>query len=160
RSLIKMAAASFSRAQDWYVETATGGLHREVSRRDALRPAKNFRWFTEDEARTCGALGRIIIPSDDETPGFDEIGVLDLDPLSALDNILSGSRFRQEVYAKGLWAFDELARRQYGAAFAELKAEEQLKMLQASFDALDARKPQSSPAMKVRRKLITLGQMR
>jgi hypothetical protein len=44
-------------------------MDKEQAHRDAQRGGDNFRWFTPDEAAVAEALGRIIVPSDGETPG-------------------------------------------------------------------------------------------
>jgi hypothetical protein len=89
-------------SRDICLGKAARRTEKELARRDAERPGKDLRWFTPEEASVAEALARIIVPSDEETPGLDEVGVLDPPAIVALDNLVIGSPYRQQLYSRGL----------------------------------------------------------
>jgi len=118
-------------ARDICLGKAVRRAEKELARRDAERPGKDLRWFTPEEASVAEALARIIVPSDEETPGLDDVGVLDLPAIIALDNLVIGSQYRQQLYSRGLLAFDNWALSQHGCKFAEVRKEDQIKFFSA-----------------------------
>lgn len=60
----------------FFLRMVSRGLDEELARRDAERGHSNLRWITPDEAVVAEALANLIIPSDNETPGIDEVCVL------------------------------------------------------------------------------------
>jgi len=96
----------------------------ELARRDRERPSGD-RWFMPAEHRVVGALCEIIIPSDESGPGAREAGVLE-----RLDRMVAVSSHAQAIYARGLLAFDEVAERKHGRAFADLMDQEKIGLVQ------------------------------
>ena len=121
----------FNVLRDIFVAAAERGMKEELARRDGERGGHNLRWFTPEEASVAEALARIIVPSDEETPGLDDVGVLDLPAIIALDNLVIGSQYRQQLYSRGLLAFDNWALSQHGCKFAEVRKEDQIKFFSA-----------------------------
>lgn len=95
----------------------------ELARRDRERPSEG-RWFTPAEHRVVAALCDIIVPSDESGPGALEAGVLE-----RLDRMVALSSEPRRLYALGLLAFDELANRKGGHAFADLTDKEKIDLI-------------------------------
>lgn len=111
---------------------AARSINRELAVRDACRGERSMRWFTEGEAAVALALGKIIVPSDEETPGLDDIDVLGPAAIVLLDKLLSTDRTRQQVYSRGLLSFDLWAKRERGCHFAELPNADQILLFSAA----------------------------
>lgn len=104
----------------------------ELSRRNALRGRNALRWFTPEEAAVAQALARIIVPSDEETPGIDEVEVLGPPAINVLDHLLVVSAWRRPIYCRGLLSFDLWAHRTYHCKFAEMPAKDQVLLLRTA----------------------------
>src|SRR5215211_4653648 len=77
--------------------------------------------LTPYEARTAAAVFERLFPTDVNSPGAIEMGVL-----TYLDRALAGAyRDKAEAYRLGLAALDLAARRRSGMPFADCSAEEQ-----------------------------------
>src|SRR5215208_6122914 len=77
--------------------------------------------LTPYEARTAAAVFERLFPTDENSPGAIDIGVL-----TYLDRALAGAyRDKAEAYRLGLAALDLAARRRSGMPFADCSAEEQ-----------------------------------
>src|SRR5271154_1129768 len=85
----------------------------ELSRRDAGRGGNSLNWFTPEEAAVAEALAKIIVPSDENSPGIDEISVLGESAITLLDKMVAESPGSQQFYSQGLLAFDCWARKEY-----------------------------------------------
>jgi hypothetical protein len=107
-------------------------LDEKLARRDAERGHGSFRWFTADEALVAEALANLIVPSDDDTPGIDEVCVLGPSTLESLDKLIAGSAERQSLYSAGLLSFDAWALRERQCKFAVMTQEDQIHLLKAS----------------------------
>jgi len=127
-----ICVSGFNVLSDICVAVAARGIVEQVARRDAVRGRGAFRWFTSDEAVVAEALARIIVPSDEETPGMDEVGVLDAPAMVALDHLVATSSLRQKVYARGLLSLDMWARKEGGCKFAEMSSECQIALFRAA----------------------------
>jgi hypothetical protein len=108
------------------------GVNRELVERNARRGNSSFRWFTLEEAAVAEALGRIIVPSGEETPGWDEVGVLDAPAIVTLDRMIAASPERQLAYSRGLLSFDIWALEQHKCRFAEMSQEDQIALFRAA----------------------------
>jgi len=128
----QLAANCFHLFRNACLAVASREINKQVARRDAQRGGKPFRWFTPEEAAVAEALARIIVPSDEETPGIDEVGVLGTPAIAALDNLIANSCERQSLYSRGLLSFDRWALHQQGCKFAEMPAEHQIAMFKAA----------------------------
>jgi Gluconate 2-dehydrogenase subunit 3 len=108
------------------------GLNEELARRDAERGHGNLRWITTDEAAVAEALANLIIPSDNDTPGIDDVGVLGPSTLESLDKLIVSSAERQSLYSRGLLSFDAWALRERQSKFAVMTPEDQIQLLKTS----------------------------
>ena len=136
-SLKRLIKPCFKAGMDFCVAVATRRIGKELASRDSERGRGDFRWFTPEEAAVAEALGRVIVPSDDETPGFDEVGVLDSPAIVALDKLVASSANRQEVYSRGLLSFDLWALRERKCKFCELPKEDQTQFFRAALQLFD-----------------------
>ncbi len=115
-----------------YRTLLSSNITAELARRDSERGRNTFRWFTSEEAAVAEALANIIIPSDDATPGLDDVCVLGPPAIVALDALVATSTYKQEVYSRGLLAFDIWARKQHGCNFVEMRKEDQIMLFRAA----------------------------
>src|SRR5208283_2680528 len=104
------------------------GMSKELARRDGERGCHNLRWFTPEEAVVAEALARVIVPSDEETPGIDEVDVFGPPAIVALDGLVATSPHRQYLYSRGLLSFDVWALKKHGCKFAEMSKEDQIRL--------------------------------
>ena len=125
-SLRTMGAGCFRFLQDTHLAVATRSMNQELARRNSERERYTPRWFTRDEAVVAEALARIIVPSDEETPGIDEVGVLDPPALLSLDSLIAKSSFRQGLYSRGLLSFDMWAQNRQERKFADISKADQI----------------------------------
>lgn len=139
---------------------ASRGINKDLTRRDVERRRGTLRWFTPDEVAVAEALARIIVPSDEETPGIDEVSVLDPPAIVTLDHMISTSPYRQYLYSRGLLSFDLWALRRYKRKFAELPQVDQIALFKAA-EQLHERRYGRMPAIsKVWRRLEAITQVR
>lgn len=124
----------FNTALGACVALASSGLRRELEHRNSKRGGNSLRWFTPEEAATAEALARIIIPSDEDSPGIEDIGILGPRAIAALDRMVQMHSGKQLLYARGLLSFDRWSTRVHGRTFAELSTSEQIRMFQAAED--------------------------
>jgi len=122
----------FNVLRESFVRAAARGMKEELARRDGERGGHNLRWFTPDEAVMAEALARVIVPSDEETPGIEEVDVFGPPATVALDHLVAASPYRQYLYAWGLLSFDIWARKKYGCKFAEMTKEDQIGLIMAA----------------------------
>jgi hypothetical protein len=105
---------------------------QELAQRDASRGHGNLRWITTDEAAVAEALANLIIPSDNDTPGIDDVCVLGPSTLESLDKLIVNSAERQSLYSRGLLSFDAWALRERRCKFAMMTPEDQVQLLKTS----------------------------
>jgi len=122
---------------------------RELARRHRARWQTHGAWFTAEEKSTVAALAAVIVPANGEDPGAIEAGVP-----AALDRLVASSRARQGLYARGLLAVDEVARRRYGRGFAELSLDLQTDLLRHIERAYRRRRPRGPVAIDAARRLL------
>jgi len=130
--LKRLAVDCFDLAQDICLKVSTGGMNRELARRDAQRGGKNLRWLMPEEAVVAEALATIIVPSDEEAPGIEEVCVLGPPAIVALDDLVARSSESQHLYSRGLLAFDIWAQSRHGCKFAEMPTEHQIMLFRAA----------------------------
>lgn len=109
---------------------ASRRINRELARRNADRGRGSLRWFTPEEAAVAVALTKVIVPSDDETPGLDDIDVLGPPAIDILDKLIQKNQYKQDIYARGLLSFDMWAMERRGRQFAALTPSDQSMLLQ------------------------------
>lgn len=107
-------------------------LDKELIRRDAKRGHGDLRWITPDDAAVAEALANLIVPSDDASPGIEDVCVLGASTLESLDRLIANSPERQELYGRGLLAFDLWAQKERKCTLASLPQEDQTRLLKAS----------------------------
>jgi hypothetical protein len=156
----RLAIGSFDLLRKTCVAAASTDINKEVARRDAERGRETFRWFTREEAAVAEALARIIVPSDKETPGMDEVCVLDDPAIITLDRLVAMSSHRQSLYSRGLLCFDLWARKHYQRKFAELPEGEQIALLKAAQQLWERRTCGMSAIKRAWRWLEALAQVR
>lgn len=117
RSLVGRAHSEVYRLCDSY---ASHGMDREIARRNSIRGQGKYLWLTAEESVVAGDLAKIIVPSDDETPGLDDIDVLGPSAVEMLDKLLRIDQWKQMTYARGLLAFDCWAETKHGCIFSKL----------------------------------------
>ena len=129
KTLVKRSVrAAYQKVIGWMADP----LDEAIAAKAASRGRNGLLWFTPEEAAIAQALGCIIIPSDEQTPGFDDIDVLGPPGIEVLDGFVAEDTGRQALYARGLLSFDLWARREYGRGFAELTREEQIALFRAA----------------------------
>jgi Gluconate 2-dehydrogenase subunit 3 len=107
-------------------------MQTELARCANERGRNGMRWFTQEEAATADALGGLIVPTGDGTPGFAEIGVLGAPGIESLDRIVNSCTRRQGLYSRGLYAFDQRALILHGRKFAQLEEDDQVKLFKSA----------------------------
>lgn len=114
------------------LRVASRGLDKELASRDAARVHSLVQHFTADEAAVAEALANLIIPSDDDTPGIDDVCVLGPSTLESLDKLIASSPERQGLYCRGLLAFDSWALRERQCKFAAMTKEDKNRLLKSA----------------------------
>jgi choline dehydrogenase-like flavoprotein len=104
-------------------------------------------------------MASLIVPSSAGTPGASEVEVLGASVEDTLDRWIGASPSKQAMYARGLIAFDEMARRWDGTGFAALTHERQEELFRLVDSLHQGRsRPYSLPG-KLRKGLAHLAQM-
>ena len=119
----------------------------EIARRNQIRPGNGNKWFVFEEAALLEALAALIVPSDEDTPGVNEMDVLGSSAVKVIDSRVANCAERQPVYTEGLIAFDELAERIHGSKFIVLPESRQLDLL-TFLDKPVPSRPDGSPLMR------------
>jgi len=128
----EIATAWFNSLLEHCLALSCRGIYRELASRDARRGGESLRWFAPEEAAVVEALARIIVPSDEETPGMDEVCVLDLPAIVALDKLVGASSRLQRVYSRGLLAFDRWALEERGCKFGAMAKDDQMALFRTA----------------------------
>jgi hypothetical protein len=127
-------------------------FNQELNRRNLQRNESSGQWFTHEESAVAEALGKTIIPSDEESPGFDEVCVLGPSAVSSLDRMVKNCVNRQYFYSRGLLSFDIWASQVHGRRFAELSVEQQTNLFRAAQEISDRWKAKPSLITKLWRR--------
>ena len=104
-------------------------LVNELARRNQKRPGEGTHWFIPEEVGLIQVLASHIVPSDENTPGANEMDVLGSSAVQILDTLVADSPWRQDLYAKGSISIDKLAEKIANSKFSELKEPRQLELL-------------------------------
>jgi len=107
-------------------------INRQVKIRNLRRDAQSGKWLLPEEQETAKVLLNLIVPSDTETPGVDDIDVLGPSAIEVLDKLIARRPERQVIYARGLLCFDIWAREVYGRAIGEIDVEGQLNLVSSA----------------------------
>ena len=135
-------------------------MNKELARRSALRGKGAFRWFIQEEAEVAEALAKIIVPSDENTPGIEEIDVLGPPAIVVLDNLVRTSPERQYVYSRGLLSFDVWAIKERGCKFAALTTNDQITLLRVAQQVYEEWTARVPSMVKVWRRLRSVARVR
>jgi hypothetical protein len=159
RYLRTLGVVFFNHLQNIGIYLIALSINKELSHRDAERGRNGLRWLTPDEAVVAEALANVIVPSDGETPGLDEVCVLGPPAVVALDNLVAISSYRQYLYARGLLSFDRWALKERGCKFAEMPKEDQIMLFRAAQQVSENWSVKASAVTKVwgRLRAITQG---
>jgi Gluconate 2-dehydrogenase subunit 3 len=136
-TLIRASAKCVHVFQGAFLALFTRNLSKEIGRREEKRGRHELRWFTPDEAYVAEALANVIVPSDEETPGLEDVCVLGPPAVVALDDLVATSPDRQNLYARGLLAFDVWAQKVCNCKFAEMPRENQIRLFRAAQQLYD-----------------------
>lgn len=156
----RIGSKCFDLLQDTYLANSNRLIERELTRRTEERGHNGFRWFTQEEVATVEALANVIVPSDEDTPGLEEVCVLGPTAVVALDELVATSPHRQNLYARGLLAFDLWARKISSCKFAEMPKENQINLFRAAQQLSDDWEASAPVITKVWRRLRMLPQAR
>jgi hypothetical protein len=159
-SLRKFIDVSSDLFRDTCIALIAGGMKKDLARRDAERKKNETGWFTAEEAAVAEALGRIIVPSDGESPGMDEVGVLGRPAIEQLDTLVLKSEYRQLLYSRGLYSFDIWALESYGHKFVEIPKEDQTKLFRAAQQIFEENNARTTMSSKVWRRLRAIARLR
>ena len=110
-----------------------------IASRERQRPEAEGQWFTSEEAALVDAMASVIVPSSDDAPGARDLEILGPSAVRQIENLVAGDRARQVVYARGLIAVDEMARRAMGRTFVELTDDDRKKLV-AAMETVAARR--------------------
>ena len=127
-------------------------FYQEVDRRNVQRSTNPKQWLTQEEACVAEALAKIVIPSDEEAPGIDEVSVLGPSAITSLDKMIRNCSFRQQVYAPGLLSFDVWSLRKHRCKFVDLSTEQQTNLFRAAQEIHESQQANHSVITKLWRR--------
>lgn len=159
-SLKSGGVAFFKAAYDSVIQLACLGAYKESRRRNGKRGWNSLQWFTQEEATTAEALLKIIIPSEEDSPGIEDVAVLGPSAITLLDKLVQSSPFKQDLYSLGLLSFDIWAVKQFGSKFADLPTNQQVILFRMAQEIYDNRERLDSPIKKGAGKLLSVAQAR
>jgi hypothetical protein len=136
------------------------GFKKELKRRNARRVGTARPWLMPEEALVAEALAKIVVPSDEESPGIDEVCVLGQSAIDVLNEIIKRCPDRQALYPRGLLAFDVWALKEHGCNFTELTLDKQTRLFRAAQGLNDRFWDGRSKIGRIWRRLETLLEMR
>jgi hypothetical protein len=135
-------------------------FYQEVDRRNTQRSANSGQWLLPEEAAVAESLARVIIPSDEGTPGIDEVCVLGPSAITSLDKMIRNCSYRQEVYARGLLSFDVWSLRKHRRKFVELSTEQQANLFRAAQEINESQQANPSAITKRWRRFDAFAEVR
>ncbi len=158
RRLRMLGIAAIKRLLDACLALASRGFNKELDLRNSARGGDSLHWLTPEETAVAEALARIIIPSEEGSPGIDEICIFGPSAVALLDKMIGEGPDRQHFYSRGLLSFDIWAVRQHGCKFAGLPAEQQTSLFRAAQELHDSWTAAASPILKAGRRLRAVTQ--
>lgn len=102
-----------------------GAFERALLAREATRRGTADGIFGAAERDLLARLAELIVPAEEGVPGAADVGVI-----GALERKLAASPVERGRYARGLPAYDRLARRRFGRPFLDLAEAEQVALLE------------------------------
>jgi Gluconate 2-dehydrogenase subunit 3 len=152
-----------SKCSNWLLNAclafAPRNFNQELGRRNAERKGRSGQWLTPEEMAVAEALTKIVIPSEEESPGIDEVGVLGPSAITSLDKMISGCPIKQHFYSRGLLSFDVWAMKEHGSTFPGLPVDQQTSLFRRAQEMNDRWNISSSLIAKVRRRFDALAQI-
>ena len=133
---------------------------QEIAMRNQMRPKDGIHWFVPEEASLLGALTLLIVPSDDDTPGVNEMDVLGSSAVKVIEKMVAGSTERQILYTEGLIVIDEIAIRLFKTRYSELPISKQMDILKILDISDPIRSKSGTTTGKLRKELLLLRHMR
>ncbi len=158
-SLRRTSIQCFSHLQSICLAIATRDMNKDLVCRDSERGRSTFRWFTPHEAAVAEALANIIVPSGEDTPGIEDVGVFGPPAIVALDNLVATSSYRQQLYSRGLLSFNAWALKERRCRFAEMSKEDQIVLLRAAQQVYEGCTEKGSTIRKAWRRLRAIAHM-
>lgn len=130
------------------------GRRSVMMRRAGQRPREEGRWFTPEEGQLVNELACLILPSNEDAPGANDLEIMGESVLRQIDRRVAARQASQRVYARGLIAVAEMALRAHGRKFTDLRDDEKMRILSV-LEALHSRRsdPSRSP---LRRELASV----
>lgn len=151
-AILRFSKRIGTKVLDRVLNTSLGFLvrdfYQELDRRNAQRSANPGQWLMPEEAAVAEALGKVIIPSDEDSPGFDEVCVLGSSAITSLDKMIRNCADRQHFYSRGLLSFDVWSLRKYRRRFVEISTEQQIDLFREAQEINENRNGNSSVLMK------------
>lgn len=147
---------------DWIMNAGSffrPGFHQQLARRDAERREKSHDWLTPEEAVVAEALTKIIIPSEEDAPGIDEVCVLGPSAMTSLNKLIKDCPRRQYLYSRGLLSFDNWALKDHGCEFSTLSLDQQMNLFRSAQEMSDRYRGSGSLIAKVWRRWGLLGEI-
>lgn len=136
------------------------GREKEIIRRDQIRPRDGNHWFIPEEVALIEILATLIVPSDEDAPGVNEMDVLGPSALKVIESTVLGSKEKQRLYTEGLIVIDEISERIHKSKYLGLPVSTQLDLLK-SLDIPDSnRSGAGSVTGKLRKEVFFLRQKR
>ena len=123
-SIARTSALAFLEYLGGFLFLLPARRRSSMKRREAQRPDGGAQWFTPDEADLVHALACVIIPSSEDVPGAGDMELIGMSAVRLIDRLVAAGQASRLVYARGLIAVDEMARRTHGRTFTELGGDE------------------------------------
>lgn len=128
----------------------SGRRRAELGRRDQQRAVQAGLCFVADERALVAALARLIVPSEENAPGADEMDAAGPSAVRRIEEWTAASPARRRLYARGLLALDDMARATHGTGFAALAPAQQREVFAAT------ERHGGRPGSRLRRELVGL----
>lgn len=136
------------------------GFRKELGRRNARRLGTARPWLMPEEALVADALAKIVVPSEEESPGIDDVCLLGQSTIDVLNEIIRSCPNRQDLYSRGLLSFDIWAFKEHGCNFTELTIDKRTDLFRAAQGLNDRLWDARSKVGKIWRRLEALAEMR
>lgn len=160
RYLRTIGIKCFDRLLNACLALALIDFNKELGRRNAGRGGNSLQWLTPEEAVVAEALAKIIVPSEEGSPGIDEVCIFGPSAITSLDKMIKESPGRQHFYSRGLLSFDIWALKEHGCKFGGLSTDQQTTLFRAAQEINDSSQANTSRIAKVWRRFRTLTQTR
>ena len=130
-----------------------------MKRREGQRPRGEGQWFTPEEGELVNALACVIIPSSEDAPGASDMEIIGTSAVRQMDSSVAARQASRLVYARGLIAVDEMARRAHGHKFTQLADGEKVEIVSV-MELLHRRRVDTSQSRLARKLTHVVGMWR